>query len=128
MDPRELWWFMLWGYPLTVALETPVLLLGLAPRHRWPRRVLAGLWLTACTYPIVVVVLPTVMAGFPRAAYLAVAETFAPAAECLLFYAAFPPGKGERPTWLRDGAAIVAANLMSFVPVELARASGWIDW
>lgn len=127
-EPLDLWRFMLWGYPLTVALETVVLLAALAPRHPLRRKLLAGFWLTACTYPVVVVVLPILMAGSSRAAYLTVAETFAPAAETLLFWAAFPADAEGRSTRVRDAAAIVAANLASFLPVELARINGWITW
>jgi hypothetical protein len=62
---------------------------------------------------MVVLVLPVLMAQYSRVAYLAVAETFAPAAECALFWWAF--GGGEPGGWRwRDFAAIVAANLASF--------------
>src|SRR5205085_5486851 len=57
-DPTELWRFLPVGYALSVALETPVLLVGLSPRHPIARRIFAGCWLTACTYPIVILVLP----------------------------------------------------------------------
>ncbi|HVF56344.1 MAG TPA: hypothetical protein VM934_09350 [Pyrinomonadaceae bacterium] len=126
MRPHELLLFLPLGYLVTVLVETPVLLVGLSARHRLRRRLAAGLWLTACTYPVVVLVLPLVLAGWSRAAYLAVAETFAPAAECALFWAAF----GERGEWgrrsmWRDFAAITAANLASFGAGELLSAVGW---
>lgn len=119
--PERLWAFLPWGYLLTVLIETPVLLVGLSPRHPPRRRFIAGLWLTACTYPIVVLVLPTAMHDASRAAYLAVAETFAPAAECALFYVAFIRGVPpvDRRSTLRDMAAIVVANLASFLLGEL---------
>ena len=139
MDPAELnlWKALLWGYPITVALEAPILLTALAPRHGWRQRWFASCWLTACSYPIVVIVLPILMAGSSRLAYLAVAETFAPLSECLLFYAAFPNLSGDRAiageaavdggatgrfgstTWRRDGLAIIAANLVSFLSGEI---------
>lgn len=109
MSPDELWRFLPFGYLLTIAIETPVLVFGLAPVHPIGRRLVAGVWLTACTYPIVVLVLPILIE--PRIPYLIVAETFAPVAECLLFALAF----GDRSTRLRDCAAIIAANLLSFV-------------
>jgi hypothetical protein len=103
------------GYLLSIAIETPVLLLGLAPRHPLGRRIFAGVWLTACTYPIVAVTLPALIDPIHnRGVYLAVAETFAPVAECGLFRLAF----GER-TWRRDLAAITAANLASFLLGEV---------
>ena len=85
MDTERLWLFLPLGYALTVAVETPVLLFGLSPRHAPARRLAAGLWLTACTSPVVVLVLPVLLEGAPPAAYLLAAELFAPAAECLLF-------------------------------------------
>ena len=126
MNTADLWSFLPAGYLFTVAVETPVLVLFLSPRHTLRRRLFAGLWLTACTYPVVVLVLPPLFADSSRAAYLAVAETFAPAAECALFWLAFG-GKGSadaRFAW-RDFAAITAANLLSFLAGEVMTAYGW---
>ena len=113
MQPLELWRFLPIGYLLTIAIETPILLFGLSPHHPKRRRLLAGVWLTACTYPIVVLVLPLLLVDQSRATYLLVAETFAPVAECVLFWLAF----GKEATW-RDFAVIVIANLGSFVVGE----------
>jgi hypothetical protein len=124
MVTEDLWRFLLFGYLITVAVETPVLVLFLSRQHELKRRLFAGLWLTACTYPVVVLVLPPLFAGSSRAAYLAVAETFAPAAECALFYLAFSGKGGDGVTW-RDMAAIVAANLLSFLAGEVLGAYGW---
>jgi hypothetical protein len=121
MAPQELWAFFPFGYLLSVLVETPILLAGLLPRHSWKRRLFAGFWLTACTYPIVVLVLPLCFdLEEQRALYLAVAETFAPAAECALFWAAF----GTREEWGRwsmgrDFLIITLANLASFGVGEL---------
>src|SRR5579872_4845432 len=110
---NEAWRFLPLGYALSVAIETPVLLVGLSPRHGWRRRVFAGLWLTACTYPIVVLALPVMISA--RIPYLVAAETFAPAAECALFYALFHDGRVWRgPSVWRDLGVIVLANLASF--------------
>ena len=108
MNPATLWTFLPLGYLFTIAIETPILVVGLSPRHSLRERLFAGLWLTGCTYPIVVLVMPLL---FPesRYVYLAVAETFAPVAECALFRLAF----GSAASW-RDYVAIVAANLASF--------------
>lgn len=110
MSPRALWLFLPLGYLFTIAIETPVLLIGLSRHHPLRRRLLAGIWLTACTYPIVVLVLPLLFGNDSRTIYLLIAETFAPVAECLLFWAAF----GKETRW-RDFAAIVVANLSSFL-------------
>ena len=126
MATEDLWRFLLFGYLLTVAVETPVLVLFLSKHHTLKRRLFAGLWLTACTYPVVVLVLPPLFADTSRALYLAVAETFAPVAECLLFYFAFGGKAGGGTTW-RDYAAIIAANLFSFLAGEALSASGWFD-
>ena len=126
MDTSDLWRFLPVGYLFTVALETPVLWLLLSPRHPPRRRLFAGLWLTACTYPVVVLVLPTLFAASSRAVYLLAAETFAPVAECALFWLAFGREKTAAGSSLwRDFAAITAANLLSFLAGEAAGAYSW---
>jgi hypothetical protein len=118
MGTWTLWSSALIGYLFSITVETPVLLIGLSPRHPLRRRLFAGVWLTACTYPVVVLVLPFF---FPsRAVYLAVAESFAPVAEGLLFWAAF----GSRACFAtrsmaRDLGVIALANLASFGLGEL---------
>jgi len=116
-DPAELWKFLPVGYLLSVMIEAPVLLVGLSPRHPLGRRLFAGFWLTACTYPIVILVLPRwIDVEADRALYLAVAETFAPAAECALFSLAFGSREAVG-TWSmgRDLGAIALANVASFL-------------
>ncbi|MFO0902455.1 MAG: hypothetical protein U0939_05605 [Pirellulales bacterium] len=114
-DPAYLWRFLFLGYVLTVALEAPVLAVGLAKRHGWSVRAIAALWLTACTYPIVVLVLPlTVELWWGRTAYVTIAELFAPLAECLLFWLAFDRDSPRRDQ-LYDALVIIAANLTSFL-------------
>jgi hypothetical protein len=129
MSSSDLWRFLLIGYLFTILIETPVLLLGLSKRHPITRRLFAGIWLTACTYPIVVLVLPLVFAGASRMVYLAVAETFAPVAECALFWSAYGKTEelGKRSMW-QDFAAIVVANLASFIAGEVMAAYGWFGW
>ena len=116
-DPSDVWHFLWVGYLFTATIETLVLLVGLSRRHRWRNRLAAGIWLNACTYPIVILVFPyLIWAPLGRGAYLAVAEVFAPVAECLLFWLAF--GNREdflRRSMYRDFAAIVVANLASFL-------------
>lgn len=114
MSPSELWRFLPLGYLFTIAIEIPILFFGLSTHHSKLRRVGAGVWLTACTYPIVTLVLPLVFWNQPRAVFLLVAETFAPVAECLLFWLAF----GREARW-RDFAAIVIANIASFLLGEV---------
>jgi hypothetical protein len=121
MSPLELWRFLPLGYLFTVAIETPILWFGLSPRHSKRARLFAGLWLTACTYPVVTLVLPLLFKNYSRAAYLVVAEIFAPVAECLLFWLAFGKATelGKKTMW-RDFAVIVAANVASFVLGEIS--------
>ena len=122
----ELWRFLPIGYLVTIAIETPILFFGLAPRHNWKRRVIAGLWLTACTYPIVILVLPLLLAGYSRATYLVIAETFAPVAECFLFWLAFGSKSEQwRMSMWRDFAVIVLGNLASFGAGELLNRWEW---
>jgi hypothetical protein len=118
MDPATVLPMMAAGYLLTVSVETPVLVVGLSRRHPVKHRLFAGLWLTACTYPVVWLVLPPLFSE--RWLYLVVAETFAPVAECVLFRLAF--GKAS----VRDLAAIVLANLLSFGAGEVF--SGVVGW
>jgi hypothetical protein len=114
VSPYELWRFLPVGYLFTIAIETPILFLGLSPHHSKRRRIFAGLWLTACTYPIVTLVLPLLLIDHSRAFFLLIAETFAPLAECVLFRLAF----GKEAKW-RDFAVIVLANLASFLGGEI---------
>jgi hypothetical protein len=126
MSPTELWRFFPLGYLFSILIETPVLLIGLSQRHPIRRRLFAGIWLTACTYPIVVLVLPLALASISRARYLVVAEVFAPVAECLLFWLAYGESDqvGKASMW-RDLSAIVIANLASFLGGEVLNAYGW---
>jgi hypothetical protein len=101
------------GYALSVAIETPVLVSGLSACHSFRVRLFAGLWLTACTYPIVVMTLPALTGRF----YVPIAETVAPLAECVLFGTLV-----EKWKW-RDMAVIVLANLASFAVGEIFRIS-----
>ena len=126
MSPSDLWRFLPLGYLFTILIETPILLVGLSKRHSIKRRLIAGVWLTACTYPIVVLVLPPLFASTTRAAYLIVAETFAPVGECVLFWLAY--GRSEelktKSVW-QDFATIIIANLASFLLGEVMNAYGW---
>lgn len=126
MAPSDLWRFLPLGYILTILIETPILLVGLSPRHSLRRKLLAGVWLTACTYPIVVLVLPMLFFNRSRTLYLAVAETFAPVAECVLFWLAFGrEGKSGDASMWRDFGVILVANLSSFLAGEVLNAYGW---
>lgn len=122
----ELWYFLPVGYLFTILIETPILLAGLTSKLSIRQRLLCGVWLTACTYPIVVLVLPTVFWGDPRWLYLLVAETFAPVAECLLFWLAFRGRESLVTTdWPRCFAAIIIANLASFGVGEILNSYNW---
>ena len=95
----ENWLPMIRGYLISISIETPILLIGLSARHSIGVRLFSGVWLTACTYPILWLVLPELID--PRThlgLYLAVGETFVPIAECGLFWAAFGSG-AERGRW-----------------------------
>ena len=105
------WLMMLICYLITIAIETPILCIGLSPQHPLSRRILAGIWLTACTYPFVWLVAPVWFHPVnERVLYLVVAESIAHVGECLLFYLAFRPLHN----FWRDMAAVFCANLASF--------------
>src|SRR5262249_27516753 len=122
----ELWRFFPIGYLFTILIETPILLVGLSQRHSIKRRLFAGVWLSACTYPIVVLVMPLIFVNTSRAIYLTVAETFAPVAECTLFWLAYGAKEefGKRSMW-QDLTTIIVANLASFIGGEIAGAYRW---
>jgi hypothetical protein len=127
MSSTSLWIFFPLGYLLTILIETPILLCGLSPRHGLTDRFVAGFWLTACTYPIVILVLPPLMyENFPRWQYLVVAEIFAPVAECILFCFAYEQHpRADHRTVTRDFATITVANLTSFGIGEWLHTAGW---
>jgi hypothetical protein len=115
----SLWAFLPIGYALTVLIETPVLLVGLSPRHSTSLRLGCGLWLTACTYPMVVLVFPLLIwHTFGEGWYILVAETFAPLAECILFRQLLRSRPQNLQATRRDYAVITAANLASFLTGE----------
>jgi hypothetical protein len=109
--------FMVVGYLATVSIEGCILWFGLSSQHSKRTRLLAAFWLTACTYPMVVLVLPVLELSQSRWVYLLVAESFAIIGECLLFRAAFP--KEPAGSSLRDTAVVAVANLASFLLGEL---------
>ena len=122
----QLWVFLPLGYLITILIETPILLVGLSPKVSFKQKLLCGIWLTACTYPIVVLVLPAIFLDQSRFLYLAVAETFAPLCECLLFWLAFRTrGLLEPADWTRCCVAIIVANLASFGLGEVMNHFGW---
>jgi hypothetical protein len=117
MDLQSPWQFLIIGYLATVMLETPVLLIGLSQGNTMRTRLVAAAWLTACTYPVVVLVLPPLLReSWGETVYLLVAETFAPLAECVLFTLVFNT-KEERwsKTNVQDCLIITGANLFSFL-------------
>jgi hypothetical protein len=74
----------------------------------------------------VTLVLPLLFSSQSRAIYLAVAETFAPVAECVLFWLAF--GEKEylaRLSMWRDFGTIILANLASFGVGEVMNHWQW---
>ena len=117
-DPLAEWQFLLYGYLVTVFIEGLVLLPGLSARHPLIRRLFACVWLNACSYPVVVLVLPHLLnADDHYAAYLWVAEIFAPVAECVLFWAAFGVREDEDQTKSTVGLKLHEAFLKEVVEV-----------
>jgi len=124
MPPPDYLLTMLVGYLMTITVETAVLLACLSRRHSVGVRLFAGVWLTACTYPVVWLVLPPLFEE--RWLFLLVAETFAPVAECAIFWFTFVRGQEpDRRATLRDLAAITLANLCSFGMGEVIYAMDW---
>ena len=126
LSPEYLWYFLPIGYLTTILIETPVLLFGLSPKLSFKQKLLCGFWLTACTYPIVILVLPALLLDHSKTLYITVAEIFAPAAECFFFWLAFR-GKDlfAKKDWIRSFAATVVANLLSFGIGEILHLYRW---
>ena len=111
--------FLLFGYLATVLIETPILFFGLSSHYSPSRKILISLWLTACTYPIVILVLPILIyEPYGRTAYLVVAETFAPIAECFLFLFINTQNEKAKRSRFRDMLTILLANITSFLLAE----------
>lgn len=113
---------MIAAWAATIAIEMLVLCLLLSARHDRRVRVFAGCWLSACTLPVVWLVVPQVFpAGTPRAWILLVAESLALAMEWGLFSRAFThPLPADPRATRRDLVAIAVANLASFALGETA--------
>lgn len=123
---RDLWYFLPIGYLTTILIETPILLFGLSPKLSFRRKLACGVWLTACTYPVVILVLPPILMPYSETFYITVAEIFAPAAECHFFWLAFR-GRNlfETGDWIRSFTAIILANLASFGIGEILHLYRW---
>jgi hypothetical protein len=124
---NRLWLFLPVGYLTTILIETPILIFGLSPKLSLKQKLLCGIWLTACTYPIVVLVLPAIFLDYSNNHYyLPVAETFAPVGECFFFWLVFR-GRNllETNDWIRSLVAIVLANLASFGIGEIINYYQW---
>ncbi|MCC6316163.1 MAG: hypothetical protein IT361_00635 [Gemmatimonadaceae bacterium] len=117
---------------LTVAVEGVVLWYLLHPMHAPRTRWFAAAWLSACTLPLVHLGFPALRAfGASDAAWIALAEVFAPLAEVALFALVVAPvpaghrlaaGSGAiAAARRRDATAIVIANLASFAVGLLLR-------
>lgn len=124
MNTPELFLFFAIGYTATVALELPVLMLGLSHRHSSSTKLLLGFLLTAFTYPVVVLIMPVlIQPSCGYTAYIVIAETYAPVAEILFFR--FVLNRNLFAPVDRDAIAIVLANILSFA-VGALFLSGWI--
>lgn len=122
----DLWLFFPIGYLLTIFIETPFLLIGLSPKLSLKQKIACGIWLTACTYPLVILVLPVLMQDFSRTAYLLVAESVAHFGECVIFWLAFRHRQDfEKKDWARSFAAILIANFASFSVGEILNYFQW---
>jgi len=119
ISPEMLWAWLIPGYLMTFALETPVLFFWLSKPHSKSRRIAAGFWLNACSYPIVVITVPALIGMEPRWRYLVIVETFAPLVECTLFALAFHSVAMSAADRRRDLAAVTVANLTSFIVGEM---------
>ncbi len=121
-----LWLFFPIGYLTTILIETPVLVALLPSKISFRQKLACGIWLTACTYPVVVLVLPAAMENFDRFWYLLVGELFAHFGECVIFWLAFR-GREDftNRDWIRSFAAVLLANFASFSIGEVLNYYHW---
>lgn len=126
LSPNYLWYFLPIGYLTTILIETPILIFGLSPKLSLKQRIWCGIWLTLCTYPIVVIVLPNLLGSISWTLYIVVAELFAHFGECLIFWLAYR-GRVDFETkdWLRCFLAILLANFASFSIGEVLNQLNW---
>lgn len=123
---NDLWYFLPIGYLITILIETPILIFGLSPKVSFKQKLLCGVWLTACTYPVVVLVLPPIFFDYSRNLYLIVAESFAHFGECVIFWLAFRGRKDfETNDWIRSFITILLANFASFSFGEVLNHFSW---
>lgn len=115
MSFDSIWVAFAGWYLFAVAVEAPILFVGLSRDIAPKTRVVMGFWLTGCTLPIVFLAMPALLIRDNPTLYVVVAETFAPAAECALFR--WRLGR----LGARNAAAIVVANLASFGGGRLVR-------
>lgn len=108
VDAAALWQWLPVGYLFTIAIEAPILIVGLRPSLPAVRtRIAAACWLTGVTYPVVVVVLPLLLWPVASyATYVASAESFAVVTECVLYRLVW---RGSR----HDLAIVALANVVS---------------
>ena len=98
-----------WG--ATFLIETAVISVALSSRHGWRIRLFSGIWLSACTLPLVWFVLPECLpTAASRGTYVVCAEVFALVVECLLFWWAFIRCR-EIP-WPRSGIVLPSRQRM----------------
>lgn len=108
------------GYTLTVAIEIPILFALLSPSHSRKSKLIAGFFLTACSYPLVVFVMPRIFNPLVEGLlYKSVTETIVPIVECAVFWLLFTRRQKilaaiSKRMLVRDFAAITLANLCSF--------------
>ena len=116
-EPNDAWRFLWIGYLFTVAIETPVLLVGSPNAIAYGIDCWPGIWLNACSYPIVVLVFPyLVWVPFGRRVSWRLPRPSLRWPNAALFWLAFGnPQERFRRSMYQDFATIVVANLASFL-------------
>ena len=115
------WFYLVVGYVLTVIVELPILVVGLGTEHSLRRKIAAGFWLTACTYPVVVLVYRPCSGPLPG---VRDGSTFPSPSHSRRSANAVCSGGIDRLSQ-RDVVAIVVANLSSFAMGEILGGWGW---
>jgi hypothetical protein len=124
-NTQIVWRVLLLGYCLFVAIELPIFLLALSARNDRRQRIFSALWLTACSFPLVILVMPAFIDMFVPKDWHGPVNTMqialiTPIVECLLFWMLTRPldepnsPQVSQAEWIHDLFVIVFANVLSF--------------
>lgn len=101
------------GFVLFIGIESSILIACLRKQYAKTQLIFAGVWLTFCTYPVINLLLATLLGHTPF--YYAISALMAPLVEFILFWIAFESDRRFFDARLLHALfAIATANIASF--------------